>query len=98
MTHIARRRGFVLKAVLELELCVSGETVGQCTVDPPHVIAPGRATSFAIADRGEELLVPSQCTKELGSELVFCLEVISECIGVANARDFEAGFIEFGPD
>src|SRR4029077_8859069 len=54
--------------------------------------------AVAIADRSKQLLVPANGAKELRRKLVFCFDVVSERICVANMRNFEPRFINFGPD
>ena len=51
----------------------------------------------AIIDRAEKLLVPANRAKDLRRKLIFCFNVVSECIRVANIRNLEARFIKFGP-
>src|SRR5437660_3164869 len=54
--------------------------------------------AVAIGDRAKQLLVPANGAKELRRKLIFCFDVVSERICVANVRNFEPRFIKFGPD
>src|SRR5215472_10561211 len=51
----------------------------------------------AIIERAEDLLIPANRTKELRRKLIFCFDVVSERICVANIRNLEPRFIKFGP-
>ena len=66
-------------------------------VDSAEVWTPLNIMAVAIVDRAEELLVPAKRAKELRRKLIFCFDVVSECIRVANVRNLEPRFINFGP-
>ena len=88
----------VLKIILEFYLYVWREAIRCGDVDSAKVWTPLNIMAVAITDRAEELLVPANRAKELRRKLIFCFDVVSECICVANVRNFEARFIKFGPD
>src|SRR5215469_8629188 len=89
---------FMLIIILEFYLCVWREAICCGDVDSAEVWTPLNIMAEAIIDCVEELLVPANRTKELRRELIFCFDVVSKCICVANMRNFEARFIKFGPD
>src|SRR5439155_9394838 len=84
------------EAVLEFTLEVIGEAIAESGVDAPDVVAPSCAF-ILVADCAEELLVPTQCAEELWSDFVFCLEVVGERIGVADAGYLESCFVKLCP-
>ncbi len=89
---------FVLIIILEFYLSVWREAIRCGDVDSAEVLTPLNIMTVAITDRAEELLVPANRAKELRRKFIFCFDVVSECICVANVRNLEARFIKFGPD
>src|SRR5689334_1939235 len=73
------------------------KTITGCDIDSPEILAPAHRCSSPDADVVEELLVPAQGTEKLGSEFVLRLQVVSECISITDARNFETRFVEFRP-
>src|SRR5438046_4515400 len=94
---IVRTGGFLLKAILQLQLDMRSKAVACCQVDPPEILAPANLTTYAVGDVAEELLIPTERAEELRREFVFCLKIVSECIRIAHPRDFEARFVKFRP-
>src|SRR5947207_8017992 len=94
---VAWTGGFLLKAILKLQLGMRCKTVACCHVDPPEILAPANLTTCAVGDVAEELLIPTERAEELRREFVFCLKIVSECIRIAHPRDFEARFVKFRP-
>src|ERR1700747_3523419 len=66
-------------------------------VDSAEIWTPLNIMAVAITDRAKQLLVPANGAKELRRELIFCFDVVSECICVANVRNFEPRFVKFDP-
>ncbi len=89
---------FVLIIILEFYLSVWREAIRRGDVDSAEVLTPLNIMTVAITDRAEELLVPANGAKELRRKLIFCFDVVSERIRVANMRNLEARFIKFRPD
>src|SRR5215471_17026237 len=73
------------------------ETIGRRDVDSFKVWTPVVLTTNAIADCAEELLVPANRAKKLRRKLVFCLDIIRECVCISHERDFKPRFIKLGP-
>src|ERR1700694_3827780 len=84
-------------AVLDLSLEIIGETITKRSVNAPGFRTPRPAFAVLRADAGKELLVPAQRAKKLRSDFVFGFQIISENIGVSDARNLEARFKKFRP-
>ena len=89
--------GVVLIVILEFYLRVWREAIRCGDVDSAEVSTPLNIMAVAITDCAEELLVPAKRAKELRRKLIFCFDVVSERICVANMRNLEARFIKFDP-
>src|SRR2546421_9912638 len=79
---VARTCRFVLKAVLNLELGVRGETISNRGVDAPEILTPAEAVSSPIVDGSKQLLVPAQRTEKLRREFIFGFKIIGERVRV----------------
>src|SRR5664279_4184289 len=75
-----------------------GEAIAKRSVDSPKIVTPAGASAHAIRDSGKELLIPAHRAKELRSELVFPLKVVSKGIRVSYARNLEADFVKLRPE
>jgi hypothetical protein len=93
---VARARRFVLKAVLQLELGVRGETVSNRSIDASQILTPAEAALSAIIDRSKDLLVPAHRTEKLGCEFIFRFKIIGERVRVTDPRNFKTRFVDFG--
>src|SRR5258707_11113606 len=89
--------GFVLKAVLQLELGVRGETVSNCSVDAPQILTPAQTTLSSVVDGSKDLLVPAHRTEKLGCEFIFRFKIIGERVRVTDPRNFKTRFVNFRP-
>src|ERR1700737_4944671 len=98
MIVVAWTGSFLLKSVLQVELRVRCKTIAARDINTPNIKAPGNSSSISIGHIAKELLVPANRAEKLRSEFVFRFEIISKCVGVADARDFEARFVKFGPE
>ena len=98
MTEIARPIFFVLKAILNLQLCVRCETIAGCDIRAPHVVPPRSASSVSIWHVAEKLLVPANGAEKLRRKFIFPLEIPRKGVRVADAWDFETRFVEFRPE
>ena len=88
---------FMLKAVLQLELGVRGETVSNRSVDAGKILAPAKIAPSPIVDGSKDLLVPAQRTEKLRREFIFRLKIIGERVRVTDPRNFETRFVNFRP-
>lgn len=82
--------------VSEFLLKVICEAISEGGIDAPDIVAPLRAV-ILIADGAEKLLVPPQRSEELRSYFVFCLDVVGEGVGIADAGHFKARFVKLRP-
>ena len=92
-----RASRFVLKAVLQLELGVGGETVSNRSVDAPKILTPADAALSSIVDGSKDLLIPAQRTEKLRRKFIFRLKIIGERVRVTDPRNFKTRFVNFGP-
>src|SRR5438045_6117889 len=53
---------------------------------------------IVFTDCAEDLLIPTECGKELRGDLVFCFKIIGKGVRVANAWHLKTRFISFGPE
>ena len=60
MIVVAWAGRFLLKAILQLELCVRCKTVAARDVDPPEILTPPHALPSADFDLVKELLIPTE--------------------------------------
>src|SRR5262249_34441873 len=90
--------GFMLKAVLQFQLRVRGETIRRGDVDSIEVWTPVLVTADAIIDFAEELLVPANRAKKLRHKFVFVLDIIRESVRISDIWHFKTRFIKLGPD
>jgi len=70
---VAWTSGFLLKAILQLQLDMRCKAVAGCHVDPPEILAPANLTTCVVGDVAEELLIPTERAEELRREFVFRL-------------------------
>src|SRR5207245_6484436 len=89
--------GLLLETVLQFQLRMWRETISASDLHPGEILAPAEFASSAITNTAEELLVPAQRAEKLGSEFIFGLKIISECVRVADTRDFETRLVKFRP-
>jgi hypothetical protein len=94
---VAWTGGFLLKAILQFQLGIRCKTVAGCDVNPTQILAPAGVITFAVGDIAEELLVPTERAKELRGEFIFCFKIVSKCIRIANAGNFEARSYKLRP-
>ena len=97
MVVIARASGFLLKTVLQLQLSMRRKTVGSRNVDPRQVLTPSNTATLSVIYAVKELLVPAERTEELRGEFIFRLNIVCECVGVADRRNLETRLVKFRP-
>src|SRR6266404_5051645 len=73
------------------------ETVASCNVDAAQILTPADATSCAIADGPEELLVPAERAEQLGRKLIFRFEIVGERVRIADTWHLKTRLIKFCP-
>src|SRR5947207_14343925 len=88
----------MLKTVLQFYLGVSREAISRRDVDSFEVRTPVLVTTEAIADCAEQLLVPANRAKELRRKLVFCFDIISECVRISHVWHLEPRFVTLRPN
>src|ERR1041385_2118946 len=97
MAQVPRGPAFVLEAVLQLQLRVRGEAITHSGVDLPDIVSPWGFAAITVRNGAKELLIPAECAKELWSNFIFSLEIISKGIGIPDARHFKANLVKFRP-
>src|SRR5947209_18722764 len=88
----------MFQIVLQFQLHVFRETIGQRMIDPPGVATPRTLVARSIGNIAEELMVPTKRPEKLRQEFVFRFQKISEHIRVADAWHFETRLVKFRPD
>ncbi len=88
----------VPEVVLQLQLSMRREAIGDRKVDSPCIVTPRNFSSASIRHVAEELLIPARGGKKLWRKFVFRLKKIAEDICVSDQWNFEARFVEFRPE